>query len=149
LKSIVQKAGFAYARTVANLHASIGADPFEMPTTIQLFPHDPSVYLKNFASGPIGSTRAKLLWASLSSRELEQRTERLIGLCERTGGYFHLWGHSWEIEELNLWSTLDAILGRLSGKSNAIEFVTNREVPRPSASRSCAPVSFWCSPCSS
>ena len=125
LKAIVRQAGFDYARTVENLHATIGNDPFEMPTTIQLFPHSRSVYLRNFARGRLESTRAKLLWTSLTSADLEQRTEHLIEQCRRTGGYFHLWGHSWELEELNLWDTLDAILGALAARSDSIAFVTN------------------------
>ena len=125
LKAIVQQAGFDYARTVENLHAAIGDDPFEMPTTVQLFPHRPSVYLRNFARGRLESARTKLLWASLTPGGLEQRAERLIEQCRRTGGYFHLWGHSWELEELNLWDTLDSILGMLAVGSDSIEFVTN------------------------
>lgn len=127
LKAIVRQAGFAYARTVANLHAEIGGDPFEMPTTIQLFPHRWPVYLRNFAQGRLESTRARLLWASLTSHDFEQRADRLIGLCQRTGGYFHLWGHSWEIEELDLWDTLDAVLRMLADRSDSIDFVTNHE----------------------
>lgn len=125
LKAIVRQAGFAYARTVANLRSDAGNDSFEMPTTIQLYPHSPSVYLKNFARGPLSPARARLLWASLSSRDLEHRVEGLIELCHSTGGYFHLWGHSWELDELNLWNTLDTILRKLAQRSTTVDFVTN------------------------
>jgi hypothetical protein len=99
-----------------------------MPTTIQLYPHSKLTYLKNFARGPLGIARARLLWVSITSENLSQRIDRLIELCENTGGYFHLWGHSWEIEEQNLWDKLEAILRRLAAASASIEFLTNYQV---------------------
>jgi len=127
LKEIVKRAGFEYARTVVNLCATAGRDAFEMPTTIQFYPHRKSVYLKGFVRGRPDAARASLLWAALASGDIEQRVERLIGLCRRTGGTFHLWGHSWEIEELNLWNTLEAILRRLAAQADSTVFATNYE----------------------
>jgi peptidoglycan/xylan/chitin deacetylase (PgdA/CDA1 family) len=127
LKAIVKRAGFEYARTVVNLCPTAGRDPFEMPTTIQFYPHRKSVYLKGFVRGGPDVTRASLLWASLATGDIEDRVERLIGHCERAGGTFHLWGHSWEIEELNLWGTLEAILRRLSARADSTTFATNYE----------------------
>jgi len=128
LKDIVRRSGFEYARTVENLHSSMPADAFEMPTTIQLYPHNRISYLKNFARGRLTSTRARQLWVALASEDLAQRLERLVGLCESTGGYFHLWGHSWEIEERNLWGVFEAILARLAAAATSIDFMTNYQV---------------------
>jgi len=127
LKAIVQGAGFAYARTVANLHAAPTGDAYEMPTTIQLYPHRRPVYLRNFARSRPSAMRAKLLWATLATGGLEQRIDRLIGLCRQGGGTFHLWGHSWEVEDLNLWGTLEAVLRRLAAERDSIAFATNYE----------------------
>ena len=46
---MVRAAGFRYARTTVNLCFDPGTDPFQMPTTVQFYPHDRSVYLRNFA----------------------------------------------------------------------------------------------------
>lgn len=127
LKAIVKQAGFEYARTVANLYAAGTGDPFEMPTTIQFYPHRRSVYLRNFIRWRPDAARAKLLWAVLASGSLEQRIDRLIGHCRLSGGTFHLWGHSWEVEELNLWSTLEAVLRTLAAQRESITFATNYE----------------------
>lgn len=127
LKAIVKAAGFDYARTVENLHAAMSGDPFEMPTTIQLFPHGKMTYLKNFGRGRLAFGRAKMLSAALASGTLEWRIGRMIDLCDDTGGYFHLWGHSWEIDEQNLWADLEAVLRRLAAASASIEFLTNYE----------------------
>ena len=31
-----------------------------------------------------------------------------------TGGVFHLWGHSWEIEQFGLWKELETLLKMLA-----------------------------------
>jgi peptidoglycan/xylan/chitin deacetylase (PgdA/CDA1 family) len=127
LKEIVKQAGFEYARTVVNLCPTAGRDAFEMPTTIQFYPHRKSVYLKGFIRGGPDTARASLLWSALTAGDIERRVESLIGLCEQVGGTFHLWGHSWELEELNLWGTLEAILRRLAARADSTVFATNYE----------------------
>src|SRR5262249_21697150 len=119
------KAGFEYARTVANLHATHGDDPFEMPTTVQLYPHRKSVYVKGFLRGPLVGRRARLFWTALASDDLVQRVERLIELCRSNGGVLRPWGHSWELEAFDLWSALETILRRLAAEADSITFATN------------------------
>ena len=135
IKDIVQRIGFSYARTTLNLCAAVPTDPYEMPTTVQLFPHRKQVYAKGFAKGGFDVVRARLLWASLTSENLAQRIEKLIALCETTGGYFHLWGHSWELEEFDLWNTLEEVLCRLAARSDTIKFATNYEAHRAATAK--------------
>lgn len=130
LKAVVKKAGFEYARTVAGLYSGDTGDAFEMPTTIQFYPHRKSVYLKNFVRGRTDCARVRLLWAALGSPNLEQRIERVVELCRGNGGLFHLWGHSWEIEQLSLWRTLENVLRRLAAQADSIVFATNYEAHR-------------------
>ena len=127
VKAIVRRAAFKYARTVANFYAANTGDAFEMPTTIQFYPHRKSVYLKGFVRGRLNGVRARLFWTALASNNVEQRVERLIDLCRQTGDYFHLWGHSWEIDELNLWGALEAVLRQLAAQSTSTQFATNYE----------------------
>jgi peptidoglycan/xylan/chitin deacetylase (PgdA/CDA1 family) len=135
LKAVVRRAGFEYARTVAGLYTSGTGDPFAMPTTMQLYPHRKSVYFKNFLRGRPDRARSRLLWAALSSTTLEERIDRVIDLCRQNGGTFHLWGHSWEIEELDLWGTLETVLRRLAAQSESIVFATNHGVHRRAMQR--------------
>lgn len=144
LKAIVERAGFDYARTVENLCATTGDDPFEMPTTVQFFPHSNSVYLKNFLKGGPGATRTRLLWAALTSPNLEERTERMMNVCRRVGGYFHLWGHSWEVEERNLWVALENMLRKVAAESSAVRFVTNYEAHRAAIARMSSRALTYC-----
>lgn len=129
VKDLVRQAGFEYARTVENLHHSVIGDPYELPTTIQLAPHERQIYVRNFLRNP-RMTRAPLLLAALAPAALPERIDRLVGACRRAGGYFHLWGHSWEIEKHGLWGALETVLRRLSEASDSIEFVTNHQAHR-------------------
>jgi len=46
------------------------------------------------------------------------------------GGVFHLWGHSWEIEELGLWENLDKFMREISLLQSKLVFCTNSELWR-------------------
>jgi len=47
---MVRAAGFTYARTTQNLRVDAGALPFEIPTTLQFYPHARVVMARNFLS---------------------------------------------------------------------------------------------------
>lgn len=127
VKDLVKQAGFEYARTVETLRPDLASDLFEVPTTIQFFPHGRHVYLRNFVRKPRPLARAKLLCAALAEADLSRRVSRLVDVCARAGGCFHLWGHPWEIEEQNLWSELEDVFKRLADGPAHVIFATNRE----------------------
>ena len=123
VRNLVDKAGFRYARTIKNLMSAPGADRLQVPTTTQFFTHTPSTYLRNYLSGGPTLQRAAVLMAVLRDNELSKRCSRAAEACARSGGYFHLWGHSWELDEFDLWDELDRFFGQLR-EFNA-RFVTN------------------------
>jgi hypothetical protein len=49
----------------------------------------------------------------------------LSGMNE--GACFHLWGHSWEIEEQGLWQKLEELLKHISGLSD-FTYIQNRQI---------------------
>jgi len=120
--------GFAYARTVKSLCSGIGSDPFTMPTTLQFYPHGVVNNLKNLVKYGPDLGRIQLCLAAISTADLTEHTKALIDLCAARGGCFHLWGHSWEIEERNLWAELDEILDFLSRQTSDNTFATNYQV---------------------
>jgi len=123
VRDLVAKAGYRYARTVKNLMSTPGTNRFRVPTTTQFFAHSDSTYLRNYMSGGPTRQRAAILAAVLTQAELATRCSRAAEACARSGGYFHLWGHSWELDEHNLWGELDRLLGRL--RQFHARFVTN------------------------
>jgi peptidoglycan/xylan/chitin deacetylase (PgdA/CDA1 family) len=124
VKDVVREAGFDFARTVAAFSASVGLDPLEVPTTLQFFPHRAVNYVKMFRRGP-KPDRVPLLLSALAGSDLEKRIDRLAEMSATRGGYFHLWGHSWELEQHDLWPLLDRVLRQLAARH--VRFATNHE----------------------
>lgn len=123
---MVQEAGFRGARSVELMScrtASLVSGLALMPTTIQAFPHKQSAYLRNiFRRGRVVNLLTYLHaerdnWTTIASS--------LLSWISSRGGIFHLWGHAWELEQLNLWGDLDQLFQTLEQyKSHAI-CVTN------------------------
>jgi hypothetical protein len=44
------------------------------------------------------------------------------------GGVFHLWGHSWEIEQEHQWERLEALLAIMASHRQKFTSVTNLEL---------------------
>jgi len=57
----------------------------------------------------------------------ERSASRMLDTVSRGSGVFHVWGHSWEIEEHGLWPLFERLAARMGEAANAIP-MTNREV---------------------
>jgi hypothetical protein len=49
--------------------------------------------------------------------------DRVAGM----GGVFHIWGHSWEIDQHNDWERLEGLFSYLSARPG-VKYVTNGEL---------------------
>lgn len=105
IRAATRAAGFRYARTIERGPAG---DPFRVPVSLQLYPHARATYLKNFARHPASLAELAQL---VRAPDLESR---IASLLARADGVFHLWGHSWELQERNLWDLLDRVLARIT-----------------------------------
>lgn len=127
---LVRKAGYEAVRTVELLST---ANPRRIdglcviPTTVQAFPHAASAYarnaLKRFSASAVfrlGSVLLSRDWARLARVLLLQARDR--------GGVFHLWGHSWEIEEQGQWENLESFLMTIGQWRETMQRVTNSEL---------------------
>jgi hypothetical protein len=110
---IFKKSGYAGIRTVEfmsfDLPRSHRSGLLEMPTTMQAFPQPVRNYLKNLAK--------RRAWGNLwryvvhgRSRDWVVLARRLLARAGEEGGVFHLWGHSWELEQTAQWARLDQVL---------------------------------------
>jgi peptidoglycan/xylan/chitin deacetylase (PgdA/CDA1 family) len=113
---LVKSAGFRYARTTMNLCFDAGDDPFEMPTTVQFYPHPRSLYLRNFAAGGGWLKRREGLRLAVRHPHWTDRLRALFDHAMERGGAFHLWGHSREIDRLDAWRELDDFLAYVSAR---------------------------------
>jgi peptidoglycan/xylan/chitin deacetylase (PgdA/CDA1 family) len=121
--SLQKEAGYKAMRTVQMLSCSLEKIKKEnefviLPTTSQVYNHNDVAYLKNnikrFQFSNYSSFK-KLFdadWETMSKnyiaylQEVSKRTDAVY--------YFHLWGHSWEIEKYSLWDGLERFLKSLS-----------------------------------
>lgn len=102
IKKLVKKGGFKEARTARIIFNGKSLDPFEENPNLHVYNHMQVTYfahcLKNLDIG----TAFKV--CSLQKSNFKDTAEQLYS----TG--FHIWGHSWEIEEKNLWQDLENFL---------------------------------------
>jgi peptidoglycan/xylan/chitin deacetylase (PgdA/CDA1 family) len=113
---MVRSAGFRYARTTMNLCFDAGRNPYEMPTTVQFYPHDRSVYLRNFTKSGHWLRRGGGLRLAISHKDWIARLYALFDHACAHGGAFHLWGHSKDIDELAAWEQLDRFMGYVAAR---------------------------------
>ncbi len=127
---LVRQAGYEAARTVELLST---ASPqcvdglCVIPTTVQVFPHGPYAYarntLKRFSAPGLHWPRRSVL-----SRDWVALAEDLLARTLERGGVFHLWGHSWEIEEHGQWPNLETFLKTMRQRRHELQGVTNSEL---------------------
>ena len=133
LLDLVKEAGYEGALGVEEYHLAPGDDPFSIPPTVHVYP---------FPLRPIDSLRARFQpirriipylprlriplmalrnWSALATALLERAAE--------TGGLWHLWGHSWEIEKYSMWDELETVLAA-AAKYTQARPVTNSQLAR-------------------
>ena len=126
IQKLVRDAGFHYARTVQLMRTDL-PDAFAAPTTLQLFEHSRPGYLRNFLRRRDLRTVFRYGVLLRARTDLGFLTDHFLDQIDAGGGTFHLWGHSWEIEQYGLWVILDTILGKLAARKN-FRFVFNSEL---------------------
>lgn len=127
---LVCDAGYKVVRTVELLSTAFPkrADGLGvLPTTIQVFPHGPMTYAKN-ALKRISVSSAHWLRKSLFSQSWTALASEIFLRTLERGGVFHLWGHSWEIEEQSQWKNLEQFLRLVSSYREKWQCVTNGDL---------------------
>ena len=120
---LVKDAGYRYARTVAR-HTFTVDDPYEAGTSLHVYNHNhrPGFDLWHTARfvkfQPIKILRC-LEWDALAKAMFDQ--------VIKEGGIYHIWGHSWEIDEHDDWERLESVFRYISG-SPKVSYVTNGEL---------------------
>lgn len=125
IRHMVRTAGFIGARTTQKFCLDVGKNLWQMPTTFQAYPHSNWLHLRhliwthNLKGLTLLEMRKMPNWIELAKSLFETVLEK--------GGVWHLWGHSWEIEEQNLWQDLYEIFSAVAGHKN-VAYLTNSEV---------------------
>lgn len=114
--AMVRSAGFEYARTTMNLCFDAGQSRFEIPTTIQFYPHPKSVYVRNFVKAGDWNKRSRGLRLALQHDHWIERLYALFDYSCRQEAVFHMWAHSDDIDKLKAWNEVDRFFGYVAKK---------------------------------
>jgi peptidoglycan-N-acetylglucosamine deacetylase len=125
----LKEAGYWGARTVRMLATRLEFNPFEMPTTVQIAPHPKFNYFKNVARARKMEGLQVCLAHRTSLGNWLELGKRLFDSVLQDGGVWHLYGHSWEIEEMGLWEDLEQILDYVC-KRTGVTYIPNWELIR-------------------
>lgn len=123
----VERAGYQGARTTRMLRSSFEFPRFEMPTTLQAFPHPAHAYVRNTIKGLNLGGLAGLALHLRRARDWVELGKMLFDQVLEHGGFWHLYGHSWELESLALWGQLEELL-RYVARRPDVHYVTNAGV---------------------
>jgi peptidoglycan-N-acetylglucosamine deacetylase len=116
----VRKAGYRGARTTRMLCQQASFNAFEMPTTLQAYPHDSLTYYKNLGKRRDLPGLYKYVIELRRLRSWIELGRKLFDQALQEGGIWHLYGHSWEIEELGLWDDLRQMLDYVRDRPGVI-----------------------------
>lgn len=98
-----------------------------MPTTVQAYPHGLGAYVKStFKRAAFGNLCHYLTHGR--STDWVQLARSMVDRVLQWGGVFHLWGHSWELQETGQWQRLEELLGYLGQFTVQAAVLTNFEV---------------------
>ena len=116
----IEAAGFSAIRTVEMISINKPSQRGGLsiiPTTLQAHPHRFSAYFRNVIKR--GGANLPLLIAHTRGTNWPDRARSLLEAAIQRGGVFHLWGHSWEIEEFGQWARRGIDL-RIDGAGSVI-----------------------------
>jgi peptidoglycan/xylan/chitin deacetylase (PgdA/CDA1 family) len=118
---MVEEAGFVMARTVRRGVTCVPEHPFETHTSVHAYRHlvDGPATLRVAHGNPKRAARMYRSWDDFA-----------VGLFDKvvaTGGVFHIWGHSWEIDRRGEWSRLQRVLRHVSDRADVV-YVSNGDL---------------------
>jgi len=128
VRQAVVSAGYIGARTTKEFYLNLGTDSYQMPTTIQAFPLPTLIRLRHEIITRNWHGLRKLLQIGLSNTWIQVAREMFDEVLQY-GGVWHLWGHSWEIEEYGLWDDLSMLLGHVANRKD-VQYLSNAQVIR-------------------
>jgi peptidoglycan/xylan/chitin deacetylase (PgdA/CDA1 family) len=123
MRHTLHRFGFTAARTTMSCRTDLRFDPLLMPTTLHFYPHRGWAYPRHALREGNWRGIANVLFSGASDRDPMAMLGRMLNLPGTE--YIHLWGHSWEIDDIAQWENLDRCLERL--KELAATPITNGE----------------------
>lgn len=122
ISEVVKKAGFSYARTVKSFVTKLDtSNPYAMHTSIDTYDHWTDIWRVAVF------VRFNPFVFFTYYRKWDEIAKEMFTRVRRQGGVFHLWGHSWQIEEHGDWKRLEDVFKYISGYDDVI-YVENSKI---------------------
>ncbi|PIR50059.1 hypothetical protein COU79_01500 [Candidatus Peregrinibacteria bacterium CG10_big_fil_rev_8_21_14_0_10_54_7] len=132
IEQLVRKAGFIGARTTERF-AFEGSNPFAFPTSLQIYPFPFRPVFSRKMFDPVRTARPHLKKMGIPLFICRSCLRLAMALFhhayENKRPWFHLWGHSAEVEKYRMWEDLEAFLKYVSIFKN-IEYAPNSTLVR-------------------
>ena len=133
VRQMIAEAGYEVARSVRLYQLDAGGDPFDLPTTIHIYPF-PLRPTRSWRARfqPLGYLRPhffRLRIPLTALRSWPLLAEVLLERAAAIDGVWHLWGHSWELDRFGMWDDLERVLAAASRYTEA-QRVTNTDLIR-------------------
>lgn len=126
----VQDSGFLGARTTRMFSQSLRFGRFEMPTSLQAFPHAPLDYLKNLGKRRNLPGLARYFSKYVRCMSWVEMGKAMFDDALREGGIWHLYGHSWELEEFGLWDQLQELFSYVANRPGVVYATNSKALER-------------------
>jgi peptidoglycan-N-acetylglucosamine deacetylase len=105
-----------------------------MPTTLQAHPHGPLNFFQNtMKRAAFGNLWRFVVHGGLG--EWPKLAQSLMCQAVSRGGVFHLWGHSWELQDSGQWQRLEDVLRFMSACLGKTTALTNGQICQRTSSR--------------
>lgn len=125
--SHLKQAGYLGGRNNRMLGYKLDFTPYEMPTTLQIAPLRAPDYWRNAIRSGSAEKLLSVFRYVLQSPDWVTLGKRLFDLVMQHGGVWHLYGHSWQIEEQGLWAELGGLLDYVSHREGVL-YLNNCDV---------------------
>lgn len=130
--NIVKSCGFIGARTIKDWSLDSSSNVFEMPTSLHVYPNPfrPDAKTIRARLKPLFHNLPKIVRYRLRPAAIFSWRNLALSMFDRaydSGGIFHIWGHSWEIDKYKMWDDLENVFKRI-GSYEGVEFKTNGEI---------------------
>lgn len=125
-KDIVKNAGFLFGRTTKLLHTTPDEDSQLLNTTVQAYNHSCITLAGHCVNNKHFIPIIQNCLFLKGNKDFPQLAEAVMSRILNNGGVFHLWGHSWEIEQFKLWDELEIVL-KMCAFHNEVSYLDNTE----------------------
>jgi hypothetical protein len=126
---LVREAGYTLGRTTVPYRTSLAFDPMAMPVSYQLKRHGKFIHARHAIRTCDFAGLTEWMFRHGCASEPVALAASCFARARATSGVYHLWGHSWEVEQFRLWPALEAILA-LVAKQPDVRYVTNTQLAR-------------------